>query len=331
MRSGIVGTGRESELGVTVGRMSVIGVAVIVVAACAGQPATPPPAEPYTSFAPAEVKVKSDPDWMVTGFGSVWVKRPQGFVDRIDAQATTVAAEIRVHETGDAPCEGIGSSASAIWACDTGDLVRVEPATNDTVAPIPAGKIAVQGRLVAASGRIWVLTGDGDQLAGVDEASGEVGDPIGLPVACNDLGAFAEVIYVVCEGADRVLRVDLTTRSVTAQAEINAPNWVSAAGSGVWVTAGDDLLHVDPVSLKTIDTVPGLGTGQFGSIWANASGVWIRKFDPFLTYVDASGAIHHTIIAPFKTGGDVVGDGQHLWVSAIDDQLVIRLDVPAGT
>jgi len=42
------------------------------------------------------------------------------------------------------------------------------------------------------------------------------------------------------------------------------------------------------------------------------------------------GSIHHVISAPFQTGGDVVGDGQHLWVSAIDDRLVIRLDVPAG-
>lgn len=40
------------------------------------------------------------------------------------------------------------------------------------------------------------------------------------------------------------------------------------------------------------------------------------------------GSIHHVISAPFQTGGDVVGDGQHLWVSAIDDRLVIRLDVP---
>ena len=318
-------------MGVGVRRMSLFGVAALVITACAGQPATPPPAEQYTSFAPAEVKVKSDPDWLVAGFGSIWLKRPEGFVDRIDAQNATVAAEIRVHETGSEPCEGIGSGANGIWACDTGDLVGIDPATNETAQAIPAGKIAVQGRLVASGGRIWVLAGDGDQLVGVDEATGQPGDPIALPVACNDLGAFAEIVYVVCETGDRVLRVDLTARSVTAQAEIDAPNWVSAGGSGVWVTAGNDLLHVDPVSLKTVHTVAGMGTGQFGSIWADGSGVWIRKFDPFLTNVDASGAIRHTISAPFKTGGDVVRDGEHLWTSAIDDRLVIRLDVPAAT
>ena len=41
------------------------------------------------------------------------------------------------------------------------------------------------------------------------------------------------------------------------------------------------------------------------------------------------GSIHHVISAPFQAGGDVVVDGQHLCVSAIDDRLLIRLDVPA--
>jgi hypothetical protein len=36
-------------------------------------------------------------------------------------------------------------------------------------------------------------------------------------------------------------------------------------------------------------------------------------------------------VPPFQTGGDVVGDGRHLWVTAIDDRLVIRLDIPAET
>jgi hypothetical protein len=116
---------------------------------------------------------------------------------------------------------------------------------------------------------------------------------------------------------------------VTAEAEVDGPNWVTAAGSGVWVAAGSDLLRIDPVSLKTVQPVPGMGTGQLGSIWADASGVWVRKFDPFLTNIDPAGSIRRTISAPFKTGGDVVRDGDHLWVTSIDDRLVIRLEVPA--
>ncbi|MFL5685353.1 MAG: hypothetical protein ACJ77D_04805 [Chloroflexota bacterium] len=311
-------------------RVAVV-VALLLVGACGARPATPPPAEPYTSFEPAEVKVKSDPDWLAAGFGAIWLKRPEGFVDRIETTTGAIAAEIRVHDTDAQPCEGIGAGATAVWACDSGDLVGVDPRTNAIAEPVAAGKIAVQGRLVGAGGRIWVLAGAGDSLLGMDETTKAIGDPIPLPVACNDLGASAEVVYVVCESADRVVRVDTTSGAVTAEAEIEAPNWVSAGGSGVWVTAGNDLLRVDPVTLKTAVTVPGMGTGQLGSIWADATGVWVRKRDPFLARVDADGSIRLVISAPFETGGDVVGDGQHLWASAIDDRLVIRLDVPAKT
>ena len=303
-------------------------IAALALAACAGQRATPPPAQPYTSFQPLEVKVKSDPDWLVAGFGAVWLKRPEGFVDRIDASTGTVAAEIKVHEASAEPCEGIGSGNSAVWACDSGDLVRIDPGSDEIADPIAAGKIAVQARLVLAAGRIWVLTGAGDSLVGVDETSGETGEPITLPASCNDLGAAGNVVYVVCEGADRVLRVDTTSGTVTA-VELDAPTWVSAAESGVWISVGNDLLRVDPTSLKTVVTVPGLGTGQLGSIWADAGGVWVRKRDPFLSRVRPDGSIGVVVSAPFQTGGDVVGSGDDIWATAIDERIVIRLRMPA--
>ena len=317
-------------MGATIRRAATV-IAFLMVGGCGAQPATPPPAEPYTSFEPAEVTVKSDPDWLAAGFGAIWLKRPEGFVDRIEPATATIAAEIPVHEPGAEPCEGIGSGASAIWVCDSGDLVGVDPRTDAIAAPVPAGKIAVQGRIVAANRRIWVLTGNGDALAGIDETTGATGDPIALPVGCHDLGGAGDVVYVVCEAADRVLRVDTASRAVTAEAHVEGPNWVSAAGSGVWVAAGNDLLRLDPVSLKTSLTVPGMGTGQLGSIWADGSGVWVRKRDPFLSKVNADGSIGRVISAPYETGGDVVGEGDDIWVSAIDDRLVIRLTVREAT
>jgi hypothetical protein len=315
----------------SMGRAGVGAIAVLVFAACAGQPATPPPAQPYTSFDAVEVKVKSDPDWLATGFGAIWLKRPEGFVDRIDASSGTITAEIRVHDESAQPCEGIGAGASAVWACDSGDVVRIDPATDALADPIPAAKIAVQGRLVPAGGRIWVLTGVGDSLVGIEEKTGDIGEPIALPAACNDLGAAAQVVYVVCEGADRVLRVDTTSGGVTAQADVKAPTWVSAAESGVWLSAGNDLLRLDPVTLKTAVTVPGMGTGQLGSIWADAAGVWVRKKEPFLAKVRPDGSIGLVVSAPFQTGGDVIGTGDDIWTTAMDERLVIRLRMPPET
>ena len=162
----------------------------------------------------------------------------------------------------------------------------------------------------------------------MNEADGSLSEPIALPAACNDLGATGDIVYVACERADRVLRVDPATRSVTAEVTIDGPTWVSAAPSGVWVSAIADLLRVDPVSLATAATVPNLGTGNLGAIWADAGGVWVRKVDPFVSRVDASGAITRVISAPFGSGGDILVEGGHLWVTDFDDRLVIRLDVP---
>lgn len=306
-------------------------VTAFLVAACSAPVASPPPAEPYDAFSPVEVKVKSDPDWLAVGFGSLWVKRPEGSVDRIDPASGSILEEIAIHEPRPEACHGLGTGADSVWTCDAQDLVRIDPATNEVVETVAVGKILGQGRLVRAADRIWVLTGNGDRLIGVDEADGSMSDPIALPVACNDLGAAADVVYVACEREDRVLRVDPASGAVTAASTIDGPTWVSAAEGGVWVSGAKDVYRLDPVTLSTAITVPGMATGYLGSIWADADGLWVRKVDPFLTKVTDSGAIARIISADLESGGDVVVDGGHVWASVLDDRLLIRLDIaPEG-
>ena len=303
------------------------------VVACSAPSAsvTPPPAEPYTDFAPAEVKMASDPDWLAAGFGSVWVKRPEGFVSRVDADTATITDEIRVHPTSEDACGGMGPGTDGMWSCSSHDLVRIDPSTDTVVATIPSGKIPGQGRLARAAGRIWVLVGEGDRLVGVAESDGSLSDPIALPVACHDLGAAADIVYVVCERADRVLRVDPASGTVTADVVMTKPAWVSASTGGVWVSADQDLFRIDATTLKTALHVKGLGTGERGAIWADEGGVWVRKLDPFLTRVDAAtGASTRVISAPFRSGGDVLADGAHVWVADFDARMLIRLEVPTG-
>ena len=313
---------------------SVLIGAVTLLMAC-GAPsspiATPPPAEPHTAFAPLEVRVLSDPDWLAAGFGSLWVKRPEGFVSRVDAASGAITAEIEVHPTSADQCSGVGQGIDVMWSCAANDLVKVDPTTDSVVATVAAGKILGQGRLVRAAGLTWILAGDGDRLVGVAEADGSLTEPIALPVACHDLGAAGDIVYVVCERADRVLRVDPATRTVTAEVTVTKPVWVSASTSGIWVSADQDLLRLDPATLSTALTVKGLGTGERGSIWADAKGVWVRRIDPFLAHVDAaSGALTRVISAPFDSGGDVLVDGAHVWATDFDARMLVRLEVPAG-
>jgi hypothetical protein len=320
---------RRAALGARIGSALIGAVTLLVACAAPPAPATPPPAEPHTAFAAVEVKIPSDPDWLAAGFGSVWVKRPEGLVSRVDAATGEITAEIRVHPTSEDQCAGMGVGTDGMWTCAASDLVGIDPATDSLVATIPAGKIRGQGRLVRAAGRIWVLAGEGDLLVGVSEADESLSQPITLPVACRDLGAAADIVYVVCERADRVLRVDPSGGTVTAEVTITKPTWVSVSAGGVWVTADQDLVRLDPTTLKTALVVKGLGTGERGSIWADDSGVWVRRVDPFLTRVDGTtGAQTRVIGAPYRSGGDVLVDGAYVWASDFDERLVLRLAVP---
>lgn len=326
---------RDRRRPVGLARIAVSGViGMFASAAACAAPAvvpTPPPPEPHTAFAPAEVKVLSDPDWLAAGFGSVWVKRPEGVVSRIDSTTATITAEIDVHEPSSDQCGGIGPGGDTMWSCASHDVVRIDPETDSVVATIPAGKIPGQGRLARAAGRIWVLAGEGDRLVGIAEDDGSLSEPIALPAACHDLGAAADIIYAVCDRADKVLRVDPASGSVTAEVAITDPNWVSAAAGGVWIAAGPDLLRLDPSSLSTTLQVMGLGTGERGAIWADDRGVWVRRVDPFLARVDAAGRLTRVINAPFDSGGDVLVDGPYLWASDFDARMVVRLELPTGS
>ena len=117
---------------------------------------------------------------------------------------------------------------------------------------------------------------------------------------------------------------------MTAEVTVTKPTWVSVSAGGVWVTADQDLVRLDPATLASALVVKGLGTGELGTIWADDSGVWVRRVDPFLTRVDgATGAQTRVISAPYRSGGDVLVDGAYLWASDFDARLLIRLEIPS--
>lgn len=300
----------------------------------APSPTSPPMPEPVPigDLAPVEITIQGDPDPLIVGFGSIWVMNDSGTVTRIDPTTAAIVAEIKVHGLDPEGCNSLGLGNASIWSCKEGDLVRIDPATNVAEPPIHADKVWSQIRLVQAEGRIWVLTGDGTSLIGLDESSGESSDPIALPVPCTDLASAASRLYVVCEEAGRVLGVDLTSGTITADLSVPKPHHVSASATDVWVEAGMGVLQLDPMTLDPRRTYPGIRVGLFGALRADDAGVWIRRIDPFLTRIDAaSGAITAVVTAPFEEGGDVVVDGDHLWASTLHDSVVVRLEVPAGS
>ena len=303
-------------------------------AACAAAKATPPPAEPHTAFSPVEVKVDSDPDWLTAGFGSIWLKRPEGFVDRIDAAAPKLTATIRVHETGEQTCNGIAAGATGIWSCSIQDLVRIDPATNAVVQTVHAGRVPGQPRIPIAAGKLWILTGNGDSVVGVDEADGSMTSPVALPTACHDLGATADAVYAICERGDRVFRIDPKSGSVSAEATLTRPTCIDAAANGVWVTSDAGLHRLDPSSLTSVATIEGVGCGTRGAIRADPNGVWIlaaQASSNAMTRVDAAGNnVVRVVTAPYTGGGDILADGGYVWAGGYQERIIVRLTIPTA-
>jgi hypothetical protein len=181
-------------------------------------------------------------------------------------------------------------------------------------------------------GQVWVLAGQGEQLVAISEADGTVADPIVLPVACSDLTQGTNAIIAVCPSADRVLRVDPSAKSVTAEETVSEPTSASVNGTGVWVGTADGVLRLDPVTLTRGSTVADVVPGSFGTVWANAEGVFVRRISTYLTRIDpATGFVTHTLkvpldVGPFDGGGDVVGFGDWLWTSDSEAGVVVRLN-----
>ena len=319
--------------------VSALALALVAACAASGGPSasatiaspTMPEPIPYDDLAPVEIRILGDPDVIGVGFGSVWVKTDAGSVTRVDPATADVVADLQIHGLDGPGCNGIGVGSAGIWSCDAGDLVRIDPATDTWAAPISTRKVWSQLRLVVTGGRIWVLAGDGSELVGLSEATGALGEPIVLPGPCTDLGTAGDRLYVVCEQAGRVLAVDPATGTVMADVPAAQPKHVSASTGDVWVVSDDGLLQLASDTLATRRAFPTVRVGYLGGIVADKDGVWVRRIDPFLTRIDAAtGEITHVISAPFTDGGDVAVEADHLWATAGDEGVLVRLDLPAG-
>ena len=324
-----------------------IGSSLLLIAAfgaCSSSP-EPKPDEPKpkaTPTAPApsvdpvrlgtvedsRVEISDEPDWLATGFGSVWALRGNGSVVRLSPRGK-VQADIDPELYQPPPCQGIGASESAVWACATpGTIMRIDPETNDVAATIEVPKINEQGRLPSSDGQVWLLTGDGDKLAGLSEETDKLGDPIDLGTFCTDVADRVDgsTLWVVCASEGVLLRVDLAMKKVTGKVT-DLPLAASVTvGEDVWVGFEKGLARIDPSSLDVTMLQEAVTPDRIRAVNDH---VWVREEggDAFLSRIDASSAEVSQVIAAndLKSGGDVIGLDGVVWATSYDDLTIVRL------
>jgi hypothetical protein len=176
---------------------------------------------------------------VANGFGSVWALDSFGTLTRLAPSSAEVEAEI---EVGSSAPYNIWMGAGSVWVADDagGEVIRVDPVSNDVVARIPVGdgpasmafsggkawvanhrdrgitvvdtetneatplvrmKAGAPERLALLGGRLWV-TGRGIGLFGLDPRTGNVEKQVHLDVSGIDLVAADGALWVPSRSAE---------------------------------------------------------------------------------------------------------------------------------
>lgn len=288
---------------------------------------TPAATTQLADVADAVFRLIGDPDWIVAFDGFIWIKGDNGFVTKIDPATNSAVDDVHSDTKSNQLCQGIGAGGGYIFSCSGSDVVQIDPDTVEVLKSIPIAKVYDQGRLVFAADNIWVLTHGGDQLVGIDAATGAVGSPIDLPVACNDLGPGVATVWILCPNEDLVLKFDPVGRSIQGQVELRAPASAFGTETDLWVGTADGLARLDSGDLHRIALFEGFDPTLEVDVGVDDNDVWYRTPTGFLHRIDASTNTVEEQYIPDEavSGGSVIVFDGFVWTDAFNDALVVRL------
>jgi sugar lactone lactonase YvrE len=298
-------------------------------------PPTPGLIAPLEERTLATISV-GNPDTMVAAQGSLWVKTDDGRVVRVDPETNTVVADVKVDTTSDPYhyCQALGTDGTAIWACSarggedeqTIDVVRLDPATNSVVQTVHAGMVFDQFEIPFVADRIWVLTGAGDTIVGIDTATGDPTSSIELDARCTQLAGVADSLIAVCPSDDAILVIDPLEGSVTQRVTIEGPRSIDGDANGLWVALERSIMRLDPGTMRPVaEYSPFPGVFDLDT---SGHAVWVRHGIGFLIRIDPATGTVMEQIGPTESlsPGSVLMFGDSVWATANDEGLLFRVD-----
>ena len=193
-----------------------------------------------------EIKVDEGPGWLLSAFGSLWVKEDHGEVLRVDTESGDILAEIPDGDWAQPICQGLGASEDAIWSCPReGVVARIDPKTESLEQTLRIDKTVDQTRLPSVNGQLWVLTDGGETLTPIDTETNKPGPAIDLGSACADVTASEDELWVSCYVDNRVLRIDPATGEIVTETELDRPRTI-ALGEDLWVGTELGVAQLEP-------------------------------------------------------------------------------------
>ncbi len=241
-----------------------------------------------------KIHLGGDPDWLATGFGSVWVAVPKNNeLVRVDPVRNAVQARVPVDKE---PCYGIGIGIDHVWVlnCQSQTLTRVNPKTNKVDLRVPV-KIdpAGEGSIAVSARSVWFVGNEDGHASTLVQASTISGKSlrkiaVGKDSAVVKLSAGA--VWVVSSGENKVYKIDPVKGRVVANVDVAAgPRFATIGAASLWVLSQSDGsvsridLHKNKVTAVIAAHVPGAGgevTFGGGLIWVTMSGTPVIRIDP---------------------------------------------------
>jgi outer membrane protein assembly factor BamB len=276
------------------------------------------------------------PDELVFVQGFIWVKTDDGHVIQVDPATNSVVGDIKVDTTSDPYhyCQGLSTDGENIWACSasgdennrTIDVVRIDPSAKSVVETVKVGKIFDQFKMPFLLNKIWVLSGNGDKLVGIDITTNQPGPAIDLGVRCSQVEAVGKSLLVTCRLDNFVLRIDPEKMKVTDRLTFSSPLNIAATENGIWLSQGTTITHLDTESLNPVAIFTNLFNAD---IFATKDAVWVRLENGFLYRIDP---VSNQLVEQIKTDqslsmGSILVTSDSIWTTASDDNILVRLSI----
>lgn len=243
----------------------------------------------------------ADPGDLALVSGDAWVTDPaENVVSRVDASSGDV---VQSWPSESLP-SGLVEADGDLWVANhhgqpSGSVWRIDPDTNEVVARIPVGSLAIRGPqwMAATAGSVWVGVPNLNAVVRIDTQANAVVATIPVPDGgvCGQLIAQADAVWVApgfC-GDGSLTRIDPATNTVVAR--IESPLWDVAFG----------------------------GTLGFDSLWLSTD-VGVFEVDPSTDAV----ASRLTLDGYDAFGGDMAADSESLWVHDGLNAMVFRIAAP---
>jgi len=131
--------------------------------------------------------------------------------------------------------------------------------------------------------KVWVLSGNGHKLVGIDITTNQPSPAIDLGARCFQVAVVSESLLVTCKLDNLLLRIDPAKMEVTERLTFPNPRNIVTTKNGIWLSQDNAVARLDMESLNPVTTFSKLFNTD---IFATKETVWVRLEDGFLYQID---------------------------------------------